>query len=95
MRGQAAGHFLDLIMHAVVKRRRATHHVALDIAATTEGSEVHFVDAADGPFYISFQNPVQLEILAIGNPQGAVSHLVAQVQFSQQLIAVQPAGRDF
>ncbi len=93
MQGDFVGQGLHLIVNGVVfERLRRTHNVAFDVAAGGEGGKLGFVNAANGFFEVRLEDAVELEPLAGGNAQSGVSDLVAKVEFSEQLGAVEFAA---
>ena len=77
----------------VVHRRGAAHHVAVDVAAGSEGGHQAVVDLGDGRLQPALQHPVELEALPGGDAEGAVGPAVGDFLEREVLVRVERARR--
>ena len=87
------GHRAHHGMVRVAQRRRAAHHVALDVAAGGDGGEQRLIDAGDGGLELALDHAVELEALAGRDPQRAVAVRVGDPLEREVLLAGDLAGR--
>src|SRR5438270_196487 len=76
MSGNLPGGLLELVMDSVAVRRRASHDVALHVAAGSQGGEKAAVDLGNGVFQVALEHAMELDALPGREAQGAVAVLV-------------------
>ncbi len=69
------------------------NHVAVDIAAGTDGVQQRMIDPGDGCFEVALEHPVKLEGLPGGDAQAGVGILAGElVQLQPLFRRTNPAG---
>ncbi len=92
----AIGQCLHISVHRVpFEGHRRAHDVSFDVPAGGQRGQLNFIDPGNRSLEIVFHDAMQLQALPRGDPQRGIAHFVAQIEFSQQLIAGEPAAWNF